>query len=835
MGVGARLRAALSLLLWPAAQLIGRLRYAQKFLLVGLVLLVPLVVTVNQYVHVQREKIDATVREQEGLRYLRTLLVMSGDLVQARRSAVSEGFDLSVNLDADVARVDEVDHQTHGAWEVHAEWARTREAIVAALKASDQAKSVQFQEYQAASDSTLALIVTIGDRSGLIHDPDLDSNYIARMLQDWLPSLCDVAGRIADLLEVTVQEQTGDQLTTFMELGQYFGIVTTSSDHLTRAADAVAASAGDDEAVASIRGQSRELKAVTAAMGERLAFAVEHKSLEQFPSHSADAVRVATNNYASVAVTTLDRLLQTRIGQSTARIREVRLWLGLASLLAVYLFAGFYFSVATPVGRIVEALRAVAGGDLSARVQVSTQDELSYIAKALNETITTTEVATGRLARLASRDTLTNLPNRAAVLDRLEQALLRVRHRSDLMAVLFIDLDRFKLVNDSLGHDAGDAVLRAVAERLIRGLRATDTVARLAGDEFVVISEEVPEVGAAVAAAERVVAGISEPIRVEIKGGHRDITIGASIGIAFVAAGNPVTADELLRDADVAMYQAKQRGRGRVEIFDERLSSALERRVRTEQDLRRAIHDDELVVFYQPIVEAGSGRTAGFEALVRWQHPTRGLVSPDEFIPVAEESGLIVALGASVLAQACRQLAEWQAGRADGELLRMSVNVSALQFEHPTFVETVAGVLNSTGIDPAALWLEITESALAADIAQVTKAFEALRDLGVRLALDDFGTGYSSLAHLRRFPVQALKIDRSFVDGLGRDPEATSIVQMIIGVAQTLGLLVIAEGVENAGQAEELERLGCRLFQGYYFGRPAPADMHRLTAISPAS
>jgi diguanylate cyclase (GGDEF)-like protein len=832
--MGARLRAVLSLVLWPASELIGRLRYAQKFLLVGLVLLVPLIVTVNSYVAVQRAQIESTIHEQQGLRYLRTLLVLAGDLVQARRSAVSAGFDLSVNLDDDLARVDEIDHQA-GSWQIHAEWARTRAAISTALKATDEANSVQFKKYLTASDSILATIVTLGDRSGLIHDPDLDSNYIARMLQDWLPSLGDVSGRVADLLELTAEEQDGAQLEVFMELGTYFGVVSTSSQHLTRAADAVAVTAGDDGVVAAILNESRELNAVTAAMGERLALAVRHRSLQQFPSHLADAVRVATNSYASVAVSSLDRLLQARIERSTERIHRVRLWLGLGSLLGVYLFAGFYFSVVAPVRRIVEVLRAVAGGDLSRRVKIRTRDELSFVAEVLNETITTTEAATERLARLATSDSLTSLPNRAVVIERLENALVRVHVGAELLAVLFIDLDRFKLVNDSLGHDAGDAVLRTVADRLAGGMRAGDTVARLAGDEFVVISEQVVDVRSAVAAAERIVATISKPIRIATNGNFRDITIGASVGIAFVTADKPVSANDLLRDADIAMYQAKQRGRGRVEIFDESLSSALELRVRTEQDLRHAIQADELVVFYQPIVEAGTLRVTGFEALVRWQHPTRGLLSPDQFIPVAEESGLIVPLGAAVLMQACRQLARWQHDRPDSDRLRMSVNVSALQFDDPSFVPTVAAVLDTTGIDPASLWLEITETSLAADLVQTTATFEALRELGVRLALDDFGTGYSSLTHLQRFPVQALKIDRSFVDGLGRDAEATTIVEMIIGMANTLGLLVVAEGVEDQAQVDMLHLLGCTLYQGYHFGRPAPAEAHATPIGLPAS
>jgi diguanylate cyclase (GGDEF)-like protein len=822
--MGARALALVSSLIRPASALIGRLRYAQKFLVVALVLLVPLGFTANAYVGVQRSQISSTTREQQGLQYLRSLIMLTGDIVQARRSAVSKGFETPVNLDSDIARVDEIDRRVRGALSVRTEWAVTRKLVLAAVHTEGQPKSVRFRVYQAACDAVLAVIVTLGDRSSLIHDPDLDSHYLAEALQYWLPSLCDVSGRIADLMELTAEATVVDELGVFIELGEYYGIVSNARQLISHAADAVAAAATNPQLVAAIKEQSRQLNAVSEALGERLAVAVTHRSLREFPSHSADAVRVAANNFASVAVTGLDRLLQARIEQSLRHIRQIELWAGLGALLAIYLFAGFYLSVASPVRNIVAVLRAVAGGDLSRRVSISTRDELSFVATVLNETIATTQAATERLAHQATRDTLTELPNRAVVIDRLEHALTRTRHTAALMAVLFIDLDRFKLVNDSLGHDSGDAVLRTVARRLSAVTRATDTVARLGGDEFVVISEDLHQMEDAIAAADRIVATICEPIEITVNGNSREITIGASVGVAFVTGETAVSPSDLLRDADVAMYRAKQRGRSRVEVFDESLSAAIEHREQTHHDLRRAIDSDEVLVYYQPIVDTVSYRVIGFEALVRWQHPTRGLLPPDEFIGIAEESGLIIPLGASVLLEACRQAAAWRATRPAYERLRITVNVSAAQFGHPTFIPTVASALARTGLDPEALWLEITETSVLADIETATVTFDALRDLGVHLALDDFGTGYSSLSYLRQFPVQVIKIDRSFVSGLGQNQEDSAIVEMIVNLAKTFDLLVIAEGVETRAQLEELRRLGCTTCQGYYLGRPMPAS-----------
>jgi diguanylate cyclase (GGDEF)-like protein len=390
--------------------------------------------------------------------------------------------------------------------------------------------------------------------------------------------------------------------------------------------------------------------------------------------------------------------------------------------------------------------------------------------------------------------------------------------------VLFIDLDRFKPINDSLGHATGDEVLRAIAVRLTTLMRADDTVARLAGDEFVVIVENLQAPEVAVRLAERVVTALSRPISTEVGIVVHEVSVGASVGVAFADGGAEPTAEDLLRDADVAMYRAKQRGRGRVEVFDEALRIAVESRLETQNDLRHAIDGGQIRAFYQPIVDTGSGAVVGFEALARWQHPVRGLLAPSAFIDVAEETGLIVPLGARMLALACAQTARWRQDRPGWDGLHVAVNVSGTQFTHPSFVPAVAAVLADTGLDPDALWLEITETSIMADAEAAAQTLGAIRALGVHLAIDDFGTGYSSLAYLRRFPVESLKIDRSFVAGIGINREDEAIVDMVLSLARALRLHVVAEGVETADQLAHVRRLGCAFVQGYHFGRPMPPE-----------
>ncbi|MGH2366569.1 MAG: putative bifunctional diguanylate cyclase/phosphodiesterase [Chloroflexota bacterium] len=425
------------------------------------------------------------------------------------------------------------------------------------------------------------------------------------------------------------------------------------------------------------------------------------------------------------------------------------------------------------------------------------------------------------LAQLAFHDPLSGLPNRALFLDRLERALARAERHHRPVAVLFLDVDNFKVVNDSLGHGVGDQLLVTVAERIQTCLRAEDTAARLGGDEFTVLLEDVTAGHEAEAVAERIAATLQVPIVLQ----GREVVVTASIGIAFSAPGRD-RPDGLLRHADLAMYRAKTAGKARWAVFDQSMNDAAVERLELETDLRRALDREEFRVYYQPITHLGSRRITEVEALVRWEHPQRGLVSPAQFIPVAEETGLIVPLGQWVLEEACRQTRIWhrecpaQPGEAP---LTVSVNLSARQFQHPELVEDIARVLDETGIDSRSLKLEITESVVMANADAAVLTLHRLKDLGVQLAIDDFGTGYSSLSYLKRFPVDTLKIDRSFVDRLGQNPQDTAIVQSVVALAKTLRLSLTAEGVETAEQLGHLQELGCDRGQGYYFARPLPA------------
>lgn len=440
------------------------------------------------------------------------------------------------------------------------------------------------------------------------------------------------------------------------------------------------------------------------------------------------------------------------------------------------------------------------------------------------EDVTERRALRERLAYDAIHDPLTTLPNRVLFMDRLEVALSRADRHKRRAAVIFLDLDRFKLVNDSMGHAAGDQLLKVVAERLRATVRPSDTVARFGGDEFVVLCDEVADEAAAVEVAERLAAGISrQPIALP----EGEIFVTASQGVAF-SGGEDNSASGLLRDADNAMYMAKQRGRARIETFDRHAHSVALEQMHTRSQLHRALDRGEFRVYYQPIVELQGGLLAGVEALVRWEHPQRGVLHPGEFLAMAEESGLICPIGAWVLEEACRQHVRWDQERqergANSLSVGVSVNLSPRQLVEPDLIDQVADIQRATGIDPAALRLEITEGALATDAESTLRVLHGLRALGLRLSIDDFGSGYASLGYLRSFPVEALKIDRSFVDGLGRGTTDATIVRSVVDLARSLGLICIAEGVERPEQLDELRALGCDFAQGFLLGVPLPAE-----------
>jgi len=423
------------------------------------------------------------------------------------------------------------------------------------------------------------------------------------------------------------------------------------------------------------------------------------------------------------------------------------------------------------------------------------------------------------LAHQAFHDSLTGLVNRAVFRDRADHAIARAARLHQRPAILLLDLDGFKTVNDGLGHDAGDELLVAVGHRLQASGRSIDTVARIGGDEFAILLEDDARADGAKAVADRVLAVLTTPFQVR----GREVFVRASIGIAVAGAGT--TTDELLRNADAAMYAAKRAGKARYEFFRPVMHEEALAKFEVQGDLDRGLARSEFVLHYQPIVDLASGVVAGVEALVRWRHPTRGLLAPAEFIPIAEETGAIVPLGTWVLGEACRQTAAWRAADAARVDLWVSVNLSTRQLLEPNIVTAVREALRGSGLEPSALMLELTEGSLMQGITETAGKLRELKELGVRLAVDDFGTGASSLSYLRRFPIDLLKIDKSFVDELGADDaQGPLLVQAILDIARTLHVDTIAEGIEEEEQLRGLREAGCRTGQGFLFARPLPAE-----------
>jgi diguanylate cyclase (GGDEF)-like protein len=425
-----------------------------------------------------------------------------------------------------------------------------------------------------------------------------------------------------------------------------------------------------------------------------------------------------------------------------------------------------------------------------------------------------------QLSHQALHDPLTGLANRALLMERLAQALARTERRPSSVAVLFLDIDRFKTINDNFGHEVGDSVLACIGDRLRKALRPEDMASRFGGDEFVVLCEDLEDDRHVVTIAERIGRSISEPISLEAG----EVVVTTSIGIA-AARGIRDRPEVLLRDADAAVYRAKERGRDRFEFFDQRMRARLLRRSRRESELRHAIDAGELRLYYQPLVVVDDLRVGRVEALVRWEHPRLGLLLPREFIPVAEETGFIVELGSWVLREACCQTVRWEHASPDQRSISIAVNVSPRQLDHPDFEDTVWQVLEETGVEPKNLWFEITETAFMDPARPVLEMLGRLRERGIHLAIDDFGTGFSSLSHLRQFRIDELKVDQTFVQGLERDGEDSSIVAAVVNLAHNLGLSAVAEGVETAEQSRRVQLVGCDLAQGFYFAAPEPASL----------
>jgi diguanylate cyclase (GGDEF)-like protein len=483
-------------------------------------------------------------------------------------------------------------------------------------------------------------------------------------------------------------------------------------------------------------------------------------------------------------------------------------------------------AMAAPVREDGQIVGSLAIGSYRAGRVYSESEQAALLNFADHVSLALTDARTLDAVRQAFHDTLTGLPNRALFLDRLEHALARARRGQATLAVLFVDLDRFKLINDTLGHAAGDELLVQAGQRLRATVREVDTPARFGGDEFAILLEDNHDIPDATHVAQRVIDTLQAPFGV----GGREVFVSASVGIATSHAGQEDAA-ELLRNADVAMYRAKHHGSGGYHIFEPGMRVALMERLELEADLQRAVEQQEFTLVYQPIMSLKEPAISGFEALVRWSHPTRGLISPMDFIPLAEETGLILPIGRWVLREACQHAARWQRDHPTDPPRSVSVNLSARQLQQAGLVHEIADALVASGLDPGCLILEITESVLIQDTEATIARLAELKGLGVRVAIDDFGTGYSSLSYLRQLPVDILKIDKSFIDGVQESPEASAVARAIIRLGHTLSLQTVAEGIEEPTQVDTLHKMQCDLGQGYLFAKPlSSAELEELLA-----
>ena len=550
--------------------------------------------------------------------------------------------------------------------------------------------------------------------------------------------------------------------------------------------------------------------------------------------HASEAELHALVGAMSDVIVALDRngrYVKIAASAADARHRAPVEWLG--RTVNEVLPAGTAETVHACVTRALESRRPVdveysleiegATAWFAGTVSPMDEDAVVWVAR----DITSRKQLESQLAYQALHDPLTGLANRALFHDRVEHALAGMERVGGRLAVLFLDLDDFKTVNDSLGHTEGDRLLAAVAARFLNATRGCDTVARLGGDEFAVLLESVSTDSDVITVAERIASSLRSPVVLD----EKPVAVSASMGIA--RAGDADGADELLRNADVAMYTAKGAGKGRYAIFAPEMHKSLVDRMALENDLRDGIARGELRLMFQPIVDLSTGRMAAAEALVRWQHPTRGLLAPNVFIPMAEDTGLIVPLGRWVIGEACRQAATWRAPTPLDERPTVTVNLSGRQFQHADLVRDVAAALAESTLEPNRLVLEITETVIMRDVDATLARLLELKALGVRLAIDDFGTGYSSLGSLRRFPIDVLKIDKAFVDGITLGGNDAALARTIIALGDMLSLRTVAEGIEDSQQFRALRELGCELGQGYLFAKPQPPEA--FTALLAAS
>ncbi|MFC0215299.1 EAL domain-containing protein [Paenibacillus chartarius] len=828
-----------------AVRIMNRLKYWQKFVLIGTLFLLPIVQTEYLLFSGIDKEIRFAKNERMGIEYanhIRNLL----EALQQHRGIVNAFLSGDASFQEMIVRqqneiehsiitIDKVDRELDRQFHTTVHWSSIKRKWVQ-LKQNLQRLQPQesfglhseliqesYQLHTSIVSNLLALIGTIKDASGLRIDPDHDSYYLMDVIIGKLPSVMETVGQtrgigvgVAARRAITEEERT--------QLLILSGMIRTFMKDLADMPVVFENTGLQDDLHTHIRETAAETNAFLDELNEQIIHAANITiSPSEFFERATKVIDSGFRLYDAESPV-LDRLLQQRIHHLQAKKQYIALFSCLIILLLLYLFVTFHISVLQTVLALKKAAVRIVGGDLTTRVDIDSKDELGHVSIAFNKMIEAFDSMIAERARhekqieqLAFFDALTGLPNRVLFNERLEHALAAAEKNNHMLAVMFLDLDRFKHINDTLGHEAGDVLLKTVADRLTRCLRHDDLVSRMGGDEFMLFIPGIKSIGEVRVAAESIIGRFAEPIVVN---GH-ELVVSVSIGISlYPFDGN--SRDGLIKSADMAMYKAKGEGRNTFRIYDSSLHAMSTERLRLEVNLRRALERGEFTIYYQPRIGLTGGTIAAMEALVRWQHPESGLVSPAEFIPLAEEIGLIVPLGEWILETACRQNKRWQDDGMDP--FRISVNISAVQFHRDEFVKVVQRALQEASLEPQWLELELTESIVMNNAAKTIMKLRELKEAGVHISIDDFGTGFSSLSYLKYFPIDTLKIDRSFLQDVPDSPKDIAIIKTIIALARRLHLNVVAEGVESREQFLFLAARKCSEGQGYFFSRPMPAS-----------
>jgi diguanylate cyclase (GGDEF)-like protein len=821
-------------LLRPGMRLMRRLRVGGKFVSLAVLLMIPLTVMAAGSVASDTRQIAVVRDEQDGLRLVHPLLMLVDDLCLLRiseaagaSSGSSTGSAAATpsttsatatgDLGTDISQVDAADRETGERLGLRADWARLRPLLttLAAEQAAARRSTLPGPDAEATREATqesIDLIRRAADASQLILDPELDSYYSMIVLVDRLPSIMDAA---ANATEQAKQAGSAREIKASTHvLSDLGGRLSTD---LGTAITVTRWSAFEDR----VRSPGASVQSGIARFGVDLGRGADLSPNSNSGPGTGNRLAASVARLADTLASALDVLLERR-GQALEFDRVRPLLLALTALAAVsYLFGALYRATSADVRRVLGDVSVVTDADARLDAPLTGPDEFAQMSRAVVFARDRLTTLLGTLRHQATHDELTGLPNRTLFIEQLAEALGEPGHR---VGVLVIDLDGFKDVNDSFGHGIGDRMLRTLGARFQQAVQAPDLVARIGPDQFgVLLLDAGPDGARSAAVVEAVQIALHQPVDVD----GRRLRVQASIGSALSGRGGG-SATEMMRNADVAVHVAKSTGKGRVAVFEPAMHEATRERTELSFELVHAIEQDRLSLLYQPIIDIDTRSVHGVEALLRWNHPTRGMISPTEFVPLAEATGLIVPIGRWVMEQAVRQLATWRQERPDLPPLAMDINLSADQLADPTLVGDVLTLISETGVDPTSIVLEITESAVVRDLDSALKTLNQLSAVGVRLALDDFGTGYSSLSHLRRLPVSTLKIDKSFVTGETTHGDqrtaADVMLRGIVALGTGLGMEVVAEGIETEMQADRVRTAGCHLGQGFLWSEPVPAD-----------